>query len=72
MYIDTPETGSVCVRLCIPEEVGWMVGVVLTPEFRQKHLLSEETVRNCWTTDKSLTEYLVRNTPKLQLKRAIL
>ena len=57
VYIDTPETGSVCVRLCIPEEVGWMVGVVLTSDFRQKHLLSEVTAH--MNEDKSLTKYLV-------------
>ena len=63
VYIDTPKTGSVCVRLCFPEEVGWMVGVVLTPEFRQKYLLSSEvTVRNYWMSkEKSITEYLVRS-----------
>ena len=57
VYIDTPETGSVCVRLCIPEEVGWMVGVVLTLDFRQKHLLSEVKVH--MNEDKSLMKYLV-------------
>ena len=62
MYIETPEPGSVCVRLCIPEEVGWMVGVVLTPDFRQNCLLSEVTVRRYWMIEEmSLTEYLVRN-----------
>ena len=30
MYIDSPVEGSVCVGLCVPERVGWMVGVVLT------------------------------------------
>ena len=57
VYIDNPETGSVCVRVCIPEEVGWMVGVVLTSYFRQKHLLSEVTAH--MNEDKSLTKYLV-------------
>ena len=64
VYIDTPETGSVCVRLCISEEVGWMVGVVLTLEFRQKRLLSEVTVRRYphWMTEEqSLTEYMVKD-----------
>ena len=64
VYIDTPETGSVCVRLCIPEEVGWMVGVVLTLDFRQKRLLSEVTVRRYphWITkEQSLTEYMVKD-----------
>ena len=61
VYIDTPETGSVCVRLCIPEEVGWMVGVVLTPCFRRKHLLIEVTVKTYqMSEDKSLSKYLVR------------
>ena len=57
VYIDTPETGSVCVGLCFPEEVGWMVGVVLTLDFRQKHLLSEVKVH--MNEDKSLMKYLV-------------
>ena len=59
VYIKTPETGSVCVRLCIPEEVGWMVGVVLTPDFRQKHLLSEVTVTS-FREEWSLAQYQVR------------
>ena len=57
VYIDTPETGSVCVRVCISEEVGWMVGVVLTSDFRQKHLLSEVKVH--MNEEKSLMKYLV-------------
>ena len=62
VYIDTPEPGSVCVRLCIPEGVGWMVGRVFTPDFRQKHLLSEVTVKTCWMDEaKSLNAYLVRD-----------
>ena len=32
MYIDSPVVGSVCVGLYVPERVGWMVGVVLTPD----------------------------------------
>ena len=32
VYILSPVEGSVCVGLCIPERVGWMVGVVLTPD----------------------------------------
>ena len=56
MYIDSR------IGLCVPERVGWMVGVVLTPDFRQKHLLSEVTVRR-WSKEsgKGLTQYLVRN-----------
>ena len=64
VYIDTPGQGSVYVRLHIPEEMGWRVGVILTPDFRQKHLLSEVTVTNCrekW----SLAQYLVRNKTQL-------
>ena len=59
VYIGTPEPGSVCVGLCIPEEVGWMVGVVLTPDFRHKYLLSEVTVTN-FREKWSLAQYLVR------------
>ena len=65
VYILSPVEGSVCVGLCIPERVGWMVGVVLTPDFRQKHLLSEVTVTvRKWKREsvKDLTQYLVRNT----------
>ena len=62
MYIDSPVEGSVCVGLCVPERVGWMVGVVLTPDFRQKHLLSEVTVRRWWgESGKNLALFLVRN-----------
>ena len=62
MYIDSPVEGSVCVGLCVPERVGWMVGVVLTPDFRQKHLLSEVTVRTWWgESGKNLALFLVRN-----------
>ena len=68
MYIDSPVEGSVCVGLCVPERVGWMVGVVLTPDFRQKHLLSEVTVIvRKWKRKLSvgsLTQYLVRNTAR--------
>ena len=60
VYIDTPGPGSVCVRLCIPERVGWRVGVVLTSKFRQKHLLSEVTVEFIMK-EWSLAQYLVRN-----------
>ena len=71
MYIDNPVEGSVCVGLCVPEGVGWMVGVVLTPDFRQKHLLSEVTVRTWWgESGKNLALFLVRNnasTTNLQL-----
>ena len=59
-YIDSPGEGSVCVCLHVHERVGWMVGVVLTPDFRQKHLLSEVTVRTWWgESEESLTQYLV-------------
>ena len=63
MYIDSPVEGSVCVGLHVPERVGWMVGVVLTPNFRQKHLLSEVTVRRWWQrkSELSLTQYMVRS-----------
>ena len=62
MYIDSPVEGSVCVGLRVPERVGWMVGVVLTPDFRHIHLLSEVTVRRCWKeSGKNLTLFLVRN-----------
>ena len=62
MYIDNPVEGSVCIGLCVPERVGWMVGVVLTPDFRQKHLLSGVTVRTWrWESGKNLALFLVRN-----------
>ena len=65
VYIDTPETGSVCVRLCILEEVGWMVGVVLTPDFRDKCLLSEVTVKKQtnfeMVEERKLQQFLMRN-----------
>ena len=59
-YIDSPGESSVCVCLHVHERVGWMVGVVLTPDFKQKHLLSEVTVRTWWgESEESLTQYLV-------------
>ena len=62
VYINTPEPGSVFVGLCIPKEAGWRVGVVLTPDFRHKYLLSDVTVRLYWNFEEmNLTEYLVRN-----------
>ena len=56
MYIDAPEEGSVCVVLHVHKEVGWMVGVVFsTPDFRQKHLLLDVTIRG-----QDLMKFLVR------------
>ena len=53
MYIETPGEGSVCMRLLIPWEVHFLVSAVLTPEFREEHLLAEVTVKR-WAN------YLVR------------
>ena len=63
MYIETPGEGSVSVSLCIHEEVGWMVGVVFTAEFRQEHLVMEVTVvhSECWRGVQDIIIYLVRN-----------
>ena len=56
MYIETPGEGSVCVVLHVHKEVGWKVGVVFsTPDFRQKHLLSDVTIGG-----QDLMKYLVR------------
>ena len=54
MYIETPGEGSVQVVLYVHEEVGWMVGVVFTLDFRRRHLLTDVTV-----DEKDLREYLV-------------
>ena len=61
MYIDTPGEGSVCVVLRIPKEVGWMVGVALTPEFRQDHLITNVKVgvKEPWRGALDLLTYLV-------------
>ena len=63
IYIETPEEGSVRVGLLIPEEVGWMVGAVLTSDFRQEHLLMDVTVkkRGEWVQTTDVIQYLVRN-----------
>ena len=53
-YIDAPGRGSVQVVLHVHEEVGWMVGVVFTLDFRRRHLLTDVTV-----DEKDLREYLV-------------
>ncbi|CAI8026097.1 Putative ankyrin repeat protein MM_0045 [Geodia barretti] len=44
MYIDNPDEGSVLVVLHVHKEVCRMVVMVLTPDFRNKHLLTEVTV----------------------------
>ena len=53
-YIDAPGKGSVQVVLHVHEEVGWMMGVVFTLDFRRRHLLTDVTV-----DEKDLREYLV-------------
>ena len=53
-YIHDPGKGSVQVVLYVHEEVGWMVGVVFTLDFRRRHLLTDVTV-----DEKDLREYLV-------------
>ena len=53
-YIDAPGKGSIQVVLHVHVEVGWMVGVVFTLDFRRKHLLTDVTV-----DEKDLREYLV-------------
>ena len=60
-YIETPGEGSVCVKLSLIREVGWMVGVVLTAEFRQVHLLTDIAVTTLYGWKIDLTTYLVRN-----------
>ena len=54
MYINAPEEGSVQVVLHVHKEVGWMVGVVFTADFREKHLLTDVLIGK-----KVLREYLV-------------
>ena len=44
MYIDNPGEGSVLVVLHVHKEVCRIVVTVLTPDFRNKHLLTEVTV----------------------------
>ena len=55
MYIDAPGKGSVQVVLHVHKKVGWMVGVVFTPDFRRKHLLTDVRIG-----EEDLEEYLVR------------
>ena len=56
MYVEEPEEGSIRVTLCVPREVGEMVGVVLMdPDFRRKTHLVDVTVN-----DTDLQTYLVR------------
>ena len=55
-YIGTLKESSVQVVLYVHEEVGWMVGVVFTtPDFREKHLLTDVRIGG-----KDLRKYLVR------------
>ena len=56
MYIETPGEGSVCVRLLVSWEVYSLVSAILTPEFREEHLLVEVMVKR-WAVKKY---YLVR------------
>ena len=60
MYMETPGEGSVRVSLRIHEEVGWIVGVVFTAEFRQEHLLTEVAVVHRRGVQ-DIIIYLVRN-----------
>ena len=55
MYIESPGEGSVMVGLIVPREVGWMVGVVFTADFKQEHLLTDITMDGSCST-----EYLVK------------
>ena len=57
MYIETPGEGSVCVKMLVPWEVFFLVATVLTPSFREEHLLTEVTMKR-WAVKKG---YLVRN-----------
>ena len=54
MYIETPGEGSVQVVLHVHEEVGWMVGVVFTLDFRRRYLTDVRI------GEKVIMEYLVR------------
>ena len=61
MYIEAPGLGSVCARLRFPKEVGWMVGIVLTPDFKQENRVTEVSVKDWpWLGDEGLDTYLVR------------
>ena len=60
MYIDSPEEGSVHIVLRIHGNVAWMVGVVLTPDVRQKYLISDVTIERFMCCSCSLTKYLVK------------
>ena len=61
MYIETPGEGSVQVVLHVHEEVGWMVGVVFTLDFRRRHLLADVRIG-----EEDLREYLVSIYWKMQ------
>ena len=50
MYIETPEEGSVCVRLLVPWEVYSLVSAVLTTEFREERLLTKVMVKRSTVT----------------------
>ncbi|CAI8058308.1 Ankyrin repeat domain-containing protein 17, partial [Geodia barretti] len=59
MYIEAPGLGSVCARLRFPKEVGWMVGVVLTPDFKQENRVTEVSVKDWpWLCDEGIDTYL--------------
>ena len=60
MYIGSPEEGSVQVVLHVHKDVGWMVGVVLTDDFRQKNLVTEVILTKSRYESYHLTDYLVR------------
>ena len=55
MYIESPGEGSVIVGLIVPREVGWMVGVVFTADFKQEHLLTDITMDGSCSTDYLVT-----------------
>ena len=43
-YADSPVVGSVCVGLCVPERVGWIVGVVLTLDLFSRTLIHHSSL----------------------------
>ena len=60
MYIGSPGEGSVQVVLHVHKDVGWMVGVVLTDDFRQKYLVTEVILTKSRYKSYQLRDYLVR------------
>ena len=62
MYIETPEEGSVCIRLLVPWQLHILVARVLTPEFKQEHFVTKVTVKKYFSLVRNCNNYATKAT----------